>query len=226
MAERPVFVPTKNGNSLVHSLPIEFKWHAGLSVSQKQKSIRSLHEAALSIINEGEILEISSKSEIELGRKLSAFALELLLSSGEPCTVECAFQGSKVFTNGGPYTDLFGQDSRSAKKDERIKNSGNLIAFEFEGESWPLDPITCFYDWIYINAVHQIPKLRSSLMNYSGFSDIEFNPKKSLNCQAQSAARYVALHKRGLLQQALSDKEFFKRTYESDSYVQIQGTLF
>jgi hypothetical protein len=225
MAERPVFVPVENGNNFTYSMPVDFKWHPGLSVSQKQKSIRSLHEAASLRLN-GEILEISSKSEIELGRKLSAFTLELLLSSGEPCTVECAFQGSKVFTNGGPYSDLFGLESRAAKKDDRIKNSGNLIAFKFEEDLWPLDPITCFYDWIYINAVHQIPELSRSLTNYAGFSDIEFNPKKSLNCQAQSAARYVALHKRGLLQQALSDKEFFKRTYESGSDVQIQGTLF
>lgn len=35
-------------------------------------------------------------------------------------SVECAFQSSKVFENGGAYTDLLYKTSREAK-DERLK---------------------------------------------------------------------------------------------------------
>lgn len=42
------------------------------------------------------------------------------------------------------------------------------------------------------------------------FTDIEFNPKKSLNCQARSAAIFVSLERSGLLQQALSSPAHFK----------------
>ncbi|HBH33911.1 MAG TPA: hypothetical protein DDW38_05130, partial [Psychrobacter sp.] len=35
---------------------------------------------------------------------------------------------------------------------------------------------------------------------YQAFTDISFNPKKSVHCAAYSLAMFVALHKRGLLQ--------------------------
>ena len=39
--------------------------------------------------------------------------------------------------------------------------------------------------------------------------DIEFNPEKSINCQSYSAALFVSLQKRGLLERALSsEKEY------------------
>jgi hypothetical protein len=43
-----------------------------------------------------------------------------------------------------------------------------------------------------------------------GFTDIEFNPEKSLNCQARSFATYVALDKRGLLSEAVQSFDTFK----------------
>ena len=46
-------------------------------------------------------------------------------------------------------------------------------------------------------------------MNYYAFTDIVFNPQKSLNCQAVAAAIYVSLRKQNLLQQALRDKNLF-----------------
>jgi hypothetical protein len=75
MANRPVYIPKLN-----YELPgvitkdVEFKWFPGMSKSQKQKSITSLHEAAIDL-DISPILEISSKSEIELGVELSAFNL-------------------------------------------------------------------------------------------------------------------------------------------------------
>ena len=54
----------------------DFEWVAGLSLSQNQKNIRTLH----SIIKKSgidNVLEVSSKSEDEVGRKLSAFNLML-----------------------------------------------------------------------------------------------------------------------------------------------------
>tara|TARA_Y100001934_G_scaffold217225_1_gene257886 strand:- start:502 stop:1185 length:684 start_codon:yes stop_codon:yes gene_type:complete len=226
MANRPIYLPLTSGKSLVRELSMEFKWHAGLSVSQKQKSIRSLHDAVAAKINSTEILEISSKSENEIGRLLSAFTLKYTLPSGVLCTVECAFQGSKVFRSGGPYTDIYGLNSRAAKKDERLGNSGSLIAFDLESERWPLEPKTCFYDWLYITALHQNIRLREEVLRYGAFSDIEFNPKKSINCQAQSAARYVALWQRGQIERVLSDKDFFLSTYSKSATPQLQGNLF
>lgn len=41
-------------------------------------------------------------------------------------------------------------------------------------------------------------------MKYDGFTDIEFNPEKSINCQARAAALFVSLSRRGLLELAMT----------------------
>ena len=89
--------------------------------------------------------------------------------------------------------------SRDAKKDERLKNSGNLIAFEYRDTRWKLEPKTAFYDWIYLNALNLNDDLKQQALAYDAFTDIEFNPQKSINCQAYSIALFVALTKRNLL---------------------------
>lgn len=199
MAKRPVFVPKFDGATLVDIVDIEFEWFAGMHFTQKQKSIRSLHEAYRSQYQEAQILEISSKSEIELGTKLSAFNLMFKTKSGKSISVESTFQASKVFTNGGPYKDIMEMTSRDAKKDERLKNSGNLIAFEYRYTRWELEPKTAFYDWLYLNALNLNDDLKQQALAYDAFTDIEFNPQKSINCQAYSIALHVALSKRNLL---------------------------
>jgi hypothetical protein len=208
MARRPIFVPLPSGTSYVDEKLVDFEWHAGFAKSQMQKSIRSLHAAAekLGIYP---MLDISSKSTEELGVKLSAFNLMLTVKDGRILSVECAFQGSKVFERGGPYTDLYNCSSREAKTDERLRNSGAVVAFNFMGKSWPLQPETAFYDWLYLNGLDQHPDLSDQLLQYKGFSDIAFNPDRSWNCQARSAALYVSLRQRKLLNEELFDQKAF-----------------
>ena len=66
--------------------------------------------------------------------------------------------------------------------------------------------------------------VRSWIIRYDSFSDIEFNEKKSINCQAIAAAIYVGLVQSSMLDKALSSKENFlsivyeqERTYEQIS---------
>jgi hypothetical protein len=209
MAIRPIFIPNKTGFPGVEEKLIDFKWHPGMVKSQKQKSISELHLAAKSF-GLDKVLEISSKSESELGVKLSAFNLLITTKKNKYVfTVETAFQGSKVFARGGPYQDLFGMDSLSAKKDIRLKESGSLKSFYFFGQTFPLEPRTFFYDWLYINALVQNKPFAEEVSFYNGFSDIEFNPKKSINCQAHAVALYVSLVRSCILDEALSSPENF-----------------
>ena len=107
MAIRPAYLVSVNEIPLVKVEDFEFKWHPGLSVSQKQKSIDELHSAILKIHPDRKILEVSSKSRIVLGTLLSAFNLTFSTKKyKKTISVETAFQSSKVFTNGGPYYDL------------------------------------------------------------------------------------------------------------------------
>ena len=217
-----------SGPVLVTAIPVEFVWHPGMSKSQKQRSIRSLHEAAAQTKGIRRILEISGKSEDETGVLLSAFNLRVQLIDDVIASVEALFQGSKVFSNGGPFTDIYLKDSREAKKDERVRASGQLIGFRCDNRDWPLYPQTVFYDWLYVSALRQNPILAAKILEYDGFSDIEFNPQKSINCQAASAALYKALVVRGLFDAAMSSPEEFIRIHANHKKndVPVQGELF
>jgi hypothetical protein len=210
MAARPLFIPTTEGPALVETKFVEFHWFPGMAPSQRQKSADSLHAAALKLPGISKVLEVSSKSREELGVALSAFNLTFTtLKHNRTFSVECAYQGSKVFEHGGPYTDILGMTSREAKKDERLHSSGRLTGFHFFGTDWGLEPQTAFYDWIYINALKRQPSITNQLLEYSAFTDIEFNPERSINCQAYSVALYISLHRRRALAEATSSKEAF-----------------
>ena len=93
---------------------IEFKYFNGFSITQKQKSIISFHNEILKS-NNGNVIEISSKSLNDLGVKLSAFNLKVNYN-GKKTSLENIFQASKVFEYGGPCTDLLDVSPVEAKK--------------------------------------------------------------------------------------------------------------
>ena len=209
MANRPVYL-AKDVPPYVERVDIEFKFYSGFSTKQKHLSIKSLHDAFNETYPDKKVLEISSKSENPLGVKAGAFNLQFRYhDSDKILSVESAYQGSKVFSNGGPYVDLLEKNSRDAKKDERIKNSGDLIGFIFLNEDFPLEPKTYFYDWLYINALHSNSDLAEEILKYDAFTDIEFNPQKSFNCQAAAAALFVGLSRADLISDVLTHKENF-----------------
>lgn len=182
MANRPAWTLTQQG--VVIRRDVTFQWSAGFALTQKQKNIRALHEA-IQMKSEGKALEVSTKSEDPFGRSLSAFQLKL-----KGRYLENVFQSSKVYEEGGPYLDLLDADPRAAKQDERHQKSGKLTAFCYQGETWALQPKTAFYDYIYVLAAREElgEAALEQLRGYQWFTDIEFNPKKSINCQARSAA--------------------------------------
>lgn len=210
MATRPVFLATSSGLSLVRKVDIDFTWHPGMARAQRQRSMRALHDAIRATMPDARVLEVSSLSETPLGTSLSAFNLTFVSRGrGTEVSVECAFQASKVFENGGPYDDLLHVTPREAKRDPRLQESGRLTGFRFFGEPWPLEPQTAFYDWIYLNALHRNHRLAQSVLEWDAFTDIAFNPQKSVNCQASSVALYVSLARRSEIAAALSSREAF-----------------
>lgn len=222
LAKRPIFIVGHSVENLVLEEEFEFNWYPGFSISQKQKSIRDLHKTFKKSYEDKTILEVSTKSNKEEGIALSAFNLMIKDSLGKNvCSVECLFQGSKKFKNGGPYKDILKKNSKEAKMDERLKNSGDLIGFEYKGELWSLEPKTSFYDWIYINSVHQDKDLREKIICYDAFTDIEFNPEKSINNQAKSSALYVALYRSGLIEKVIGNKEFYLKMIQKNQCKEI-----
>lgn len=218
MASRPVFSAIGTPDHLVSETMVRFSWSPGFAPVQKKKNVAALHEAAKS---EGlfPLLEVSTKSELELGRRLSAFSLKISTDIGN-ISLEAAFQGSKVFKKGGPYTDIYEKDAWGAKKDERLKNSGEIVGFNFFGQQWPLVPRTAFYDWLYLSALQPHQDFLQCLIKFKGFTDIEFNPERSINCQARTCALLVSLIKLNALDDALRSQSDFIAMVASDSFKQ------
>ena len=205
MAERPVFIPKKG---YVEQCLVEFDWHPGFAISQKKKNVMSLHQSAKHSYNLDALLEISTKSESTLGKSLSAF--NLTFNNGVfVSTVEAIYQGSKKFIGGGPFTDIYKYDSLRAKKDIRLKTSGDLVSFSYNDDEWPLSPLKGFYSWVYLKALSQNEMIFQQLNKFKGFTDIEFNPKKSINCQAFCIAASIVLNEKGIFPEVLDDRDYF-----------------
>lgn len=158
-----------------------FEWAAGCSASRKKLNVTRLHESIPM-----KTLEVSTKSDEEVGRKLSAFSL--IYDDG--IKLESYYQASKVFDNGGPFHDIAFMSPKEAKTDPRLKASGEILAFwdEDEYQKWDLDEP--YYDYIYIKTAFKnlSDEELEQLVSYDAFTDIEFNPAKSYNTQARSVA--------------------------------------
>ena len=208
MARRLVFVPGSE-SPYVSELSLEFEQFSGSSIQQKQRSIASLHASYVAKFPSSRVLEVSSKSERDIGVRLSAFNLMIEHPGRGSYSVECAFQASKVFLHGGPYVDLLDASSRAAKTDRRLRERGELVAFRYCEHEFPLEPKTYFYDWLYASALCRDDKLVEQVMMFDAFTDIEHNPERSINCQARSVAKVVGLAWAGLLEDALQSPQTF-----------------
>src|SRR5438552_3458807 len=122
MAERPVFAPSTDEGVLVEEIYLPIVWHSGFAPIQKARNIAALHTAAAAR-GYWPILEVSTKSAEKLGQHLSAFHLKVTTKGFGSVPLECAFQGSKIFARGGPFTDLYLTDARAAKRDPRLRAS-------------------------------------------------------------------------------------------------------
>jgi type I restriction enzyme M protein len=227
MAKRICFISTPYEYQIYKEIEVEFEYFNGFAVSQKQKSIRSLHENVNKMDKSLEILEVSTKSTNPIGVALSAFNLKFYeINTDKEYPLENIFQSSKVFERGGPYRDLLNVHPKDAKRDERLKSSGNLIHFNYNGTIWEKEPKTMFYDWIYMSSLYRNESLSKKILEYNAFTDIEFNQEKSINCQARSAAIFVSLCKLGKLEKVLNNKEELKRIYSKGGNDNTQMSLF
>ena len=235
MARRPVWYVPHEGNAalpgiagaaipaedripecpLIRVAEPEFTWNGGFAVTQYRKNIAGLHEAFLAEHPGLKILEASSKSESELGQKLSAFRLTIRTAK-QTFPVESAYQAAKVFERGGPYPDLLALPPLEAKRDPRLKAGGEIIGFSLMGRDFPIEPKSYFYNWLYINALALHPELADEAAGYDAFTDITFNPAKQVSCQAEALAIYAALVRSGRLEAALSGQEAFRAVVYPD----------
>lgn len=189
MAVRPIFISTENVEEPFIKKDIEFTWVKGMSYSQKCKRRDSLASEIAKLYDIKRWLEISTKSDKNIGVKLSAKNLVLTTSIGSD-TVENIYQKAKFYYK------------------------GEIVGFKYNNCVFENDPTGMFYDYIYMYAILQNKDLIKDLVQYNIFSDIEFNPNKSINTQARAAAIFKTLydnHNLGIIK----DQYDFKRYYKS-----------
>lgn len=209
MESKPVFMPRVGSDNLVKTDMVRIERHVGFATRQKKKTLNDLHRVIKKKYGFKNVLELSTKSGNKLSFPLSPYSLQITNDDGQKYSVENAFQASKVFEQGGPYLDLLTEKPRQTRKDKRLISSGELTGYDYFGMEWGVEPLTTFYDWLYINALKQHPELHEEVVQYQAFTDISFNPKKSIHCAAYSLAMFVALHKRDLLQGVEDPGEFY-----------------
>ena len=78
MAKRPAWSVQ---DDVVICENFDFMWSGGFSITQKQKNIRALHQSIYEMKHE-KALEVSSKSEVRVGREIGAFSLEFYGNTG------------------------------------------------------------------------------------------------------------------------------------------------
>lgn len=209
----------------------QFEWSPGFALVQKRKNIEALHDAAMEQLATAPLLEISTKSPRALGARLSAFNLHVpSIHLNRRIPLEAAFQGSKVYAGSGQHREIYETRSGTeAKKASRQYEDEALVAFEFEDKRFPLEPLTAFYDWLYLRALLELedqrPSLLAELAEFQGFTDIEFNPKRSLNCQARSCALFVALNSVASVGELARDPELFIEALKDREYGMPSGPL-
>ena len=207
MANKLCFLP--DPNIFLIEKNITFKYIKGMSFSQKQKNVISFHNSILETFPNAKILEVSTKSLIKLGNLLSAFNLEL---NGKK--IECIFQSSKVFENNVQFLNLLNVSPLEAKHFIRDNANGNIVCFRYNNVVYPTNPKSLFYDYIYIKALMQHPQLAEQLGEYDIFTDIEFNEKRGLNCQARACAIFAYMLRMGCVDEYMVSMDEFAKVYD------------
>ncbi|MGN0204021.1 MAG: DUF6977 family protein [Coprococcus sp.] len=204
MAVKPVFAVDFYGR-LYMNKETEFQSVTTSSKFRRKGNIQRLHDAFLEDYPYRNVLEISDYSSIPEGVMLCDAHLTFPMSDGREVSVAEAFQMAKLLTADG----------------------SEVTGFCFEGESFGLVPRNFFYNWLYIRGVSAHPELADELMTYDSFTDITFIPKKCSVCSAEAAAFYVALRRKGLLEEALRDRESFARIlYQIEKNIKAEPILF
>ena len=190
MAIRPIYISNIPEKPFIKR-DIQFVWIKGMSYSQKCKRRDSMHEVVAKLYPIDKVLEISTKSNKELGVNLSALKLTVKYKSGNEETVEKIYQSSKV-----------------------LDENNKIKEFKFNNTLFEKDPYSMYYDYIYMLGLYCHKEYWEDLNKYDIFTDIEFNPNKMLNTQARAAAIWNTLYRNNMID-IIESQDEFKKYYKS-----------
>ncbi len=193
MAIRPIYISTNIPDTPFMKVDISFEWIKGMSYKQKCKRRDSMLKAIanMKLYNIDSVLEVSTKSNKELGVNLSALNLTIPLKNGKVKTVEEIYQASKI-----------------------LDSNNHIKEFRFHNTVFEKDPYSMYYDYIYMLGLYMHKEYHEELNKYDIFTDIEFNPNKQLNTQARAAAIWNTLYRNNMTK-IIENQDEFKKYYKS-----------
>lgn len=186
-----IYEATDNIESPVIEKDIDFDFTNGYYRGTKTNNMKSLKKVCIENgYKNSKLLEISTVSDNDFGKKLSALNLNIKLNSGKFMTVEEIYQISKK------------------------SNKGHIEYFEFGGRKFQNEPKTMYYDYIYMLALYTHKEYWEYLENYRYFTDVFFNRERQINTQARAAAIFKTFLGNtdylGLLENSNDFKEYYK----------------
>lgn len=201
-------------------VPVTFPWSNG----SKHQNIQAVLDTFHDVYPEVPVLEVSLASAQPEGVGAAAMKLPLRLADGQELPVGVVYQGSRVFENGGPYTDLWQLSRQKVQKDPRLHQSGRCIGYRLEGTDYPAEPHPyAFFNWLYCRAVAQNPDRGQELLRYGAFSDLDLGSAKTdRNSPARAAAVYGGLKAAGRLDCLASYEAFVAVTCEGAGPVSLE----
>ena len=219
MATRPVFVPNLDADNpqLVHEQEVDFQWVPDRSAEGKRQNIAKLHAAAGHRKLEP-LLEVSLASLDPMGAHICARNLAVEDDKSFLVPLLAAYHGSRVFSGGGPFTDLYRKPVDVIAGDERLTTSGNPIGFRFMGLEWGPKAESLFYDWLVLHAVHRYRRIRAGIGLFAGYTDIECRSRETSVCHARSCAFFAALVGSKLLDEVVSNQDRFFEVMLQDPF--------
>ena len=129
------------------------------------------------------VLEISSRSQQPLGRRLSAMFLKDA-DSGKP--VESVYQASKCYGNeGGPAERVLDNGFDAKQLDRDRCKTGRLRGFEQKDMFWPANTGTQFYDRLWMRGAREADV---GATDFDAYTDMFHRRGKALACQARTMA--------------------------------------
>ena len=139
------------------------------------------------------VLEISSRSDEPLGRRLSAMHLRAAGPDGDRgLPVESIYQAAKCYGDGGPDDQPITNGYDAKRHDRERRSAGPLRGFHHQGTFWPAASGSAFYDRLWIQAAAGASATRA-VQGYDAYSDQFHRPGQSVACQARSAAMLAGL---------------------------------
>lgn len=180
-------------------------------VIDKKEKVLKVFEKIEHFFPKSSYIEVSTRSNIEIGKMLSPFNLNFRTRrSNRIISVESAYHGSKVFEDETQLFDLYDKNAFEAKMDKRLWGK-KVLYYNFLGKRIKKEPETLFFNWLYLKTLEMNKDLLLELKKYEFFSDTAFNPYLDPNCQARACAIGSSLLKLNIFYDVMKDITIFEK---------------